>query len=154
MRWVFITAIAMSLFAPAARAVMPGEVLPDAALEARARNLSAELRCLVCQNQSIDDSAAPLARDLRMLVRERLVLGDTDEQVLSYLVARYGNYVLLKPPLQSDTLVLWIGPGLILALAGAVFAAYVRRSGRLADEPVAPLTDAERRQLAAHGGDD
>ncbi len=154
MRRVFIIAVALTLFTPAARAVMPGEVLPDAALEARARDLSAELRCLVCQNQSIDDSAAPLARDLRMLVRERLVLGDTDEQVLSYLVARYGNYVLLKPPLQGDTLLLWIGPGLILALAGAVFAAYVRRGGRLVDEPVAALTDAERRQLAARGGDD
>ncbi|HRX04273.1 MAG TPA: cytochrome c-type biogenesis protein CcmH, partial [Anaerolineae bacterium] len=91
---------------------MPDEVLADPALEARARTLSQDLRCLVCQNQSIDDSNAPLARDLRIIVRERLSAGDTDKQVIDYLVTRYGNYVLLKPPLQADTLLLWIGPAI------------------------------------------
>lgn len=134
---------------PAAFAVMPDEVLADPALEARARSLSLDLRCLVCQNQSIDDSAAPLARDLRIIVRERLSQGDTDQQVIDYLVLRYGNYVLLKPPLQADTVFLWIGPGLILAIAGAVFVAYARRRGSFPETPNTPLSEAEHQQLAA-----
>ena len=136
-------------FSPPAYAVMPDEVLADPALEARARSLSQELRCLVCQNQSIDDSAAPLARDLRIIVRERLTQGGTDQQVIDYLVARYGNYVLLKPPLQSDTVLLWIGPAIILAIASGVFATYVRRRRKPEDEWLVPLTEAERQQLAA-----
>src|SRR3954463_11503940 len=91
-------------------AVQPDEVLPDSALEARARTLSRELRCMVCQNQSIDDSDAPLARDLRLLVRERLTAGDSDAQVEDFLVARYGNFVLLKPPFEWHTALLWLTP--------------------------------------------
>jgi cytochrome c-type biogenesis protein CcmH len=100
-----------------AYAVEPGEALADPSLEARARDLSADLRCLVCQNQSIDDSHAPLAKDLRLLVRERLSAGDSDDQVRSYLVQRYGDFVLLKPPLRIGTLLLWGAP-LMLLLAG------------------------------------
>ncbi len=99
-------------------AVQPDEVLSDPALEARARVLSQELRCLVCQNQSIDDSDALLARDLRLLLRERLKSGDSDQQVLDFLVARYGEFVLLRPPLGWNTVLLWVTPGLLLAAAG------------------------------------
>ena len=101
-----------------AQAVEPGEALADPALEARARDLSADLRCLVCQNQSIDDSHAPLAKDLRLLVRERLAAGDSDEQVRSYLVQRYGDFVLLKPPLRIGTLLLWGAPLMVLLAGG------------------------------------
>jgi len=99
-------------------AVEPDEMLADPALEARAEALSKELRCVVCQNQSIDASSAPLARDMRLLVRERLLAGDTDAQTKAYLVDRYGNFVLLKPPLQAHTLLLWFGPLLILLVVG------------------------------------
>lgn len=105
-------------------AVEPDEVLPDPALEARARALSAELRCVVCQNQSIDDSNAPLARDLRILLRERLAAGDTDEEVKQFLVERYGTFVLLKPPFDARTLLLWLTPLIILAGAGALLYRY------------------------------
>ena len=101
-----------------AYAVEPGEVMADPALEARARNLSADLRCLVCQNQSIDDSHAPLAKDLRLLVRERLQAGDSDDQVRTYLVQRYGDFVLLKPPLRIGTLLLWGAPLMVLLAGG------------------------------------
>ena len=107
--------IALALLSPAcAWAVQPDEVLADPALEARARALSKELRCLVCQNQSIDDSAAPLARDLRVLVRERLTEGDNDQQVLDFLVARYGEFVLLKPRFAWHTVLLWLRPPAVL----------------------------------------
>ena len=134
-------------------AVMPDEVLADPALEARARTLSQDLRCLVCQNQSIDDSNAPLARDLRIIVRERLSAGDSDKQVIDFLVTRYGNYVLLKPPLQADTLLLWIGPAIAFLIAGAVFFAYIRRRPATGGEAPSPLTDDERRQIAELVGD-
>lgn len=101
-------------------AVTPQEVLPDKALEKRARDISAELRCLVCQNQSIDDSDAPLAHDLRILVRERLTAGDTNDQVREFIVARYGEFVLLKPPFSAETLLLWFMPVLALAAAGFI----------------------------------
>ena len=101
-----------------AYAVEPGEVMADPALEARARNLSTDLRCLVCQNQSIDDSHAPLAKDLRLLVRERLQAGDSDDQVRTYLVQRYGDFVLLKPPLRIGTLLLWGAPLMVLLAGG------------------------------------
>ena len=104
-----------------AHAVQPDEVLPDATLEARARALSKELRCMVCQNQSIDDSDAPLARDLRILVRERLKAGDSDPQVIDFLVARYGEFVLLRPRLHWHTALLWLGPPATL-LGGALVA--------------------------------
>src|SRR6201985_2024159 len=99
--------------APAARAVLPDEVMADPAKEARARELSRELRCMVCQNQSIDDSEAPLARDLRLLVRERLKAGDSNTQVLDFLVSRYGELVLLKPRFGWDTAVLWLAPAAV-----------------------------------------
>ena len=119
------------LLAPAVFAVQPDEVLADPDQEARARAVSAELRCLVCQNQSIDDSEADLAHDLRVLVRERIKAGDSDEAVRKFIVARYGDYVLLKPPFNADTLLLWAGPAILLLLeAGALFCVYRRhRSG-------------------------
>lgn len=110
------------------RAVQPEEMLQDAALEARARALGQDLRCVVCQNQSIDDSNAPLAHDLRVLLRERLQSGDSDQQAIDFIVARYGNFVLLKPPVHWNTLLLWTGPFLILLIAGVGFGHYVRRS--------------------------
>jgi cytochrome c-type biogenesis protein CcmH len=108
-------------------AVLPEEVLPDPALEARARVISQDLRCLVCQNQSIDDSNAPLAKDLRVIVRERLTAGDSNDQVFGYVVSRYGNYVLLKPPLQADTFLLWASPFIILVIALSVALIYLKR---------------------------
>jgi len=121
-----------------ARAVTPQEVLADKALEKRARELSAELRCLVCQNQSIDDSDAPLAHDLRVLVRERLTAGDTDDQVRDFVVARYGEFVLLKPPFNTETLLLWFMP--LLALGAAVV--ILRNSFRASREQSAAATSA------------
>lgn len=138
--------LAVALAAPA-RAVMPDEILPDPALEARARALSQELRCLVCQNQSIDDSNAPLARDLRVLVRERLVQGYSDRQVLDFVVARYGEFVLLRPPFGPATWALWIGPAAVFVVAGAGVAVWLRRRRRAGDEP-APLTEEELARLA------
>jgi cytochrome c-type biogenesis protein CcmH len=116
---VFIVLLAMVACITPAFAVQPDEILPDAALETRARQISGGLRCLVCQNQSIDDSDAPLARDLRLLVRERLKAGDSDDQVRAFLVQRYGEFVLLKPPLSATTLLLWAAPFLLL-LGGIV----------------------------------
>ncbi|GIQ73841.1 cytochrome c-type biogenesis protein CcmH [Bradyrhizobium sp. RD5-C2] len=111
-------AATLMLGAMPARAVLPDEIMADPAKEARARELSKELRCMVCQNQSIDDSEAPLARDLRLLVRERISAGDSDRQVIDFLVARYGEFVLLKPRLNEHTLVLWLTPPLALLLGG------------------------------------
>lgn len=124
-RFARLVAVATVLFGAInpAFAVEPDEILPDAKLEGRARAISADLRCLVCQNQSIDDSNAPLARDLRLLVRERLKAGDNDEQVHRYVVDRYGDFVLLKPPFRMSTLILWLAP--LIALFIAAFA--VRR---------------------------
>ena len=115
-------------------AVNPDEVLSDPALEGRARIISQDLRCLVCQNQSIDDSNAPLARDLRIIVRERLTAGDSNEQVIDYVVARYGNYVLLTPPFQKDTALLWLAPYLIFAAALAVSGFYFLRRSSVAED--------------------
>jgi cytochrome c-type biogenesis protein CcmH len=135
-----------SLAAPPAVAVQPDEILGDATLEARARALSRDLRCMVCQNQSIDDSDAPLARDLRVLVRERLTAGDSDEQVKDFLVARYGEFVLLKPPFEWHTALLWLTPLLaLLAGAVAIFAA-IRHRPAGAPTPV-PLSPDEERRL-------
>src|SRR3981189_3944078 len=120
MRWLKLIVVVLTLAAPVrAFAVQPDEVLADAALEARARVLSKELRCMVCQNQSIDDSDAPLARDLRILVRERLQAGDSDQRVIDFLVARYGEFVLLKPRFSLHTALLWLRPAALL-LIGAV----------------------------------
>ncbi|CAH2397261.1 cytochrome c-type biogenesis protein [Mesorhizobium escarrei] len=117
------------LFAGAALAVKPDEVLADPALEARARTLSEELRCMVCQNQSIDESDADLARDLRVLVRQRLVAGDTDRQVIDYIVSRYGEFVLLKPRFSLRNALLW-GTPVLLLLAGGIFIVLTTRSRR------------------------
>ena len=135
------------LISTRALAVEPSEMLPDSALEARARALSRELRCVVCQNQSVDDSAAEVAHDIRRAVRERLVAGDSDRQVLAYMTQRYGDYVLLDPPLKSSTLVLWLGAPLVL-LVGAIglFLAARRRSAVVAPTP---LNDVERARLDA-----
>lgn len=132
-----------------AQAVEPDEVLKDPALETRARDLSKILRCVVCQNQSIDDSNAPLARDLRILLRERLQAGDNDDEAIDYIVARYGNFVLLKPPLQLNTLLLWFGPALILFAAIFVYWNLVRRKpgGPGGEAPPTPLSEEERKQL-------
>src|SRR5215813_3446279 len=129
-----------------ALAVQPDEILPDATLEARARALSKELRCMVCQNQSIDDSDAPLARDLRVLVRERLQAGDSDHQVIDFLVSRYGEFVLLKPRFSPTTALLWLGPAaLLLVGVFALFVAARRSRGESAAATAEPakLTPAE-----------
>jgi cytochrome c-type biogenesis protein CcmH len=130
------------------QAVEPSEVLADPALETRARNLSKHLRCVVCQNQSIDDSNAPLARELRVLLRERLKAGDTDDAANDYIVARYGNFVLLKPPVQVNTLLLWFGPGIIFALALLGYWSLIRRRPETGADAVSQtLTAAEREEL-------
>ena len=126
MRRLAIILLALSLSAPAL-AVQPDEILKDPKLEGRARALSQELRCMVCQNQSIDDSDAPLARDLRVLVRERLTAGDSDTQVIDFLVARYGEFVLLKPRVTAHTLLLWLAPFAVLVMAAFGFLAAARR---------------------------
>jgi cytochrome c-type biogenesis protein CcmH len=135
-------------------AVQPDEMLSDPTLEARARALSEELRCMVCQNESIDDSEAPLAHDLRVIVRERIKAGDSDAQVLDFLVARYGEFVLLKPRLSWHTAALWgLPPGLLLVGIVMIYAAGRRRSGALAGQEPANLTAAEQARLAGllHG---
>ncbi|MFT4097456.1 MAG: cytochrome c-type biogenesis protein CcmH [Rhodoblastus sp.] len=145
MRRFRIALLAAALAAPfAAHAVQPDEMLPDRKLEQRAREISGGVRCMVCQNENIDDSNAPLARDLRLLVRERLTKGDSDDQVRDYLVARYGDFVLLKPPLKGSTLILWITPALVL-LAAAGFTLARMRGGKAA--PAAALTDEEVAEL-------
>ncbi|WP_426169995.1 cytochrome c-type biogenesis protein [Sandarakinorhabdus sp. DWP1-3-1] len=132
------------LLAAPTLAVQPDEMLPNPALEARAREISKELRCVVCQNQSIDDSDAPLARDLRIVVREQLTLGRSDDQIMDYVVQRYGQFVLLKPPVEGDTLPLWIGPFAVLGLGAIGLLAWTRRA-RPAE--VAPLTAAEAAEI-------
>jgi cytochrome c-type biogenesis protein CcmH len=133
-----------------AYAVQPDEIMADPAKESRARDLSRELRCMVCQNQSIDDSEAPLARDLRLLVRERIAAGDSDAQVIDFLVARYGEFVLLKPRLNSHTWLLWLLPPLALAAGGFALWSVGRRrakSADAADQSAATLTADEKARL-------
>jgi cytochrome c-type biogenesis protein CcmH len=129
-----------------AHAVEPGEMLKDPALEARARKLSQELRCVVCQNQSIDDSNAPLARDLRLLVRERLTAGDTDAQVLAFVEARYGEFVLLRPRFKPETLLLWLAP-LVLLGGAAVFLVRARTRLPVSDSGAQALSAGEQKRL-------
>jgi cytochrome c-type biogenesis protein CcmH len=147
----FVVLLLLAL-APPAFAVLPAERLADPALEARARALGAELRCLVCQNQSIDDSNADLAHDLRVLVRERLAAGDSDRQVIEYLTSRYGDYVLLKPPLRPATWLLWFGPAAMLAGGGAALVLTRRRRHASGEPP--PLSAEERQRLARLVGDE
>ena len=150
MRGMMAALVALTLLAvPAVHAVQPDEIMADPVKEARARELSRELRCMVCQNQSIDDSDAPLARDLRLLVRERIAAGDSNSQVLDFLVARYGEFVLLKPRFERKTMLLWLLAPLLLAGGGFALWRQNRRSRRDADGPVAPLTPDEEARLAA-----
>lgn len=149
MRFV-LAVLAALLFSPSAFAVQPDEVLKDQSLERRARDISSGLRCLVCQNQSIDDSDAQLAKDLRLLVRERLVAGDTDEQVRAYLVQRYGEFVLLKPTFSTHNMLLWLTPALVLMLGGiGAYTALRRRP-----QPPEALNEEERKALEALLGQD
>jgi cytochrome c-type biogenesis protein CcmH len=148
-RRVLLSACAALALAGAARAVTPDEQLADPKLEARARALSQELRCLVCQNQSIDDSAAPLAHDLRVILRERIAAGDTDRQAVDYLVRRYGDFVLLRPPFQADTWALWLGPVAVLLLGGTGVALYVRARSRTAEGALSVAEEAELARLLA-----
>ena len=150
MRILAAVALAVGLWSVPALAVQPDEVLSDPALEARARALSRELRCMVCQNQSIDDSDAPLARDLRILVRDRLNAGDSDAQVLDFLVARYGQFVLLRPHFGADTALLWLAPAGVLAIGviALVWFARRRRDAATAELPVDALSEAERARVA------
>jgi cytochrome c-type biogenesis protein CcmH len=147
-RFLLIVAAALALAGPA-RAVTPDEQLPDPRLEARARALSQELRCLVCQNQSIDDSAAPLAHDLRVILRERIAAGDTDRQAKDYLVRRYGDFVLLRPPFQADTWALWLGPLAVLLLGGAGVAVYMRGRSQAPESPLSAADEAAAARLMA-----
>jgi cytochrome c-type biogenesis protein CcmH len=152
MRRVLVAACFLALLGLSpARAVLPDEVMSDPAKEARARELSRELRCMVCQNQSIDDSEAPLARDLRLLVRERIAAGDSDPQVIDFLVARYGEFVLLKPRFERQTLALWLVPPLVLFGGGLALWFHVRRRAKAGPETGSPppLTPDEEARLAA-----
>ena len=148
-RWLYATLLAACLLAPAGHAATsPDEILADPALEERARALSRQLRCLVCQNQSIDDSDADLARDLRRLVRERLVAGDSDAEIIAFLTARYGDFVLLKPPVEPATWGLWFGPLAVLVVAAGGIVVYLRRRGPR-DQAGAPLSADEQARLDA-----
>jgi len=154
---LFLSLVSLLASAVPASAIRPDEILPDPALEERARTLSKELRCLVCQNQSIDDSEADLARDLRLAVRNRLLAGDSDADVIRFVTARYGDFVLLRPPFKTTTYLLWLGPPVILAAGAAMAWAFLRRRrgapeaarastvGPVAEPP--PLSEAEKRRL-------
>jgi len=131
---------------PAAAIVDPREMLPDPAQEQRAREIGRDLRCLVCQNQSIDDSKAGLARDLRQIVRERVAAGDSNEEVLAFVTARYGDYVRLTPPLSAMTVALWASPAVVLALGVVAVLGFYRRRVTFAAQP--PLSEEERARLA------
>ena len=147
-RLLMAVILALSVFAPLpAFAVNPDEVLADPVLEQRARNISAELRCLVCQNQSIDDSNADLARDLRLIVRQRIVGGDTDEQVMDYVVSRYGEFVLLKPRVSAKTYVLWGAPAALLVIGAFAALVYARGRNRPAPERLSPEEEARLKAL-------
>jgi cytochrome c-type biogenesis protein CcmH len=145
MKRIAFALLLIGTLATPAFAVNPDEVLADPALEARARAISAELRCMVCQNQSIDDSNAELAKDLRVLVRDRLKAGDSDEQVMDYIVSRYGEFVLLKPRVGLNTVLLWGMPVFLLVVGGAVIVRQVSRRRRSASTQ--PLSDEEQKTL-------
>ena len=140
-----VAILSTALTAPA-HAVRPDEMLADPALEGRAERVGAELRCLVCRNQSIEDSEADLAHDLRLLVRRRIAAGDSDAEVVAYIRSRYGDYVLLRPPFEIATLLLWGGPPLLLLLGGVAVFRFYRRRG---DAPAPPPLSAEERQRLA-----
>lgn len=143
-------ALAFSAAAPSG-AVQPDEVLADAGLEARARAISMHLRCMVCQNQSIDDSDASLARDLRILVRERLVAGDSDEQVIDYIVARYGEFVLLRPRMSWRNAALWASPVVLLLAGGLAIVVFTRRRAVASPEPLSAEENEALRKILGEG---
>jgi cytochrome c-type biogenesis protein CcmH len=145
--WLLLAPVVLTGWWPAT-AVEPKEMLADPTLEGRAREISRGLRCVVCQNESIDESDADLAHDLRVLVRERLVAGDSDEQVVQFIVDRYGDFVLLRPPVKPETYLLWASPAILLLLAGAVIALYLRRH-RGAGAIPQPLTAEEQARVDA-----
>ncbi len=149
-RWGFLVLLlGLLLTTPAPAAVSPDEMLENPAEEARARALAKELRCLVCQNQSIDDSDAALATDLRRIVRERILAGDTDIEIKNYLTARYGDFVLLAPPVKPATYLLWISPFVLLAMGAAGIVVFVRRNRVAPMEPQNSLSEDERHELDA-----
>ena len=145
--WISLAVCAVMFAMQPALAVQPNEILKDSQLEERARKLSAELRCLVCQNQSIDDSNAPLARDLRLLVRERLEAGDSDDAVMDFIVNRYGEFVLLRPRFGVHTLLLWLTPFLVLVMGVFMIRAVFRRRAALVTDTAGPLSEAEAKRL-------
>ena len=142
-----LTAAIACLASTPARAVTPDEMLADPVLEARARTISKDLRCLVCQNESIDESNADLAHDLRVLVRQRLTAGDSDEQAIQYIVSRYGKFVLLKPPVEPATYLLWFGPVIVVLLGAAGAVIHLRRRRPAAAGEPEPLSEDERRRI-------
>ena len=150
-RWLAVLLLAVSCLAafPGQAATNPDEILKDPALEQRARGLSKQLRCLVCQNQSIDNSDADLARDLRRIVREQLVAGKSDGEIIAYVTARYGDFVLLNPPVEPATWGLWFGPALVLVIAAAGLVVYVRARAGRPDHRPPDLDPEERRRLDA-----
>ena len=146
----FLVVLLLAAGPPAVDAATnPDEILADPALEQRARGLTKQLRCLVCQNQSIDDSDADLARDLRRIVREQLVAGKSDAEIIDYLTARYGDFVLLKPPFEPATWGLWLGPAAVLVIAALGIVAYVRTRAARPDAEMPDLSAEERRRLEA-----
>ena len=144
-----ITILSLILFVTPALAIQPDEILKDTVLEERARVISKELRCLVCQNQSIDDSDAPLARDLRVLVRERLQAGESDEEVINFVVDRYGDFVLLRPPVKASTLVLWLSPVAALIVGIFLLLTWFRKQKQLVPVQAKPLSEEEKKKLQA-----
>jgi cytochrome c-type biogenesis protein CcmH len=151
MKYLHAAILAITLFAPAASfAVDPDEMLSNPVLEARARAISRELRCMVCQNESIDESEAPLARDLRLLVRRRIMAGDSDQQIIDFLVSRYGEFILLKPPLSWNTLALWGAPPalLLIGIAMIIVVERRRRAGRRPAAQTPQLSAAEQARLS------
>lgn len=141
-------ALSLALIATPVLAVQPDEILADPVLEARARDLSKDLRCLVCRNENIDDSNADLARDLRLLLRERLIAGDSDAAAIAYIVDRYGEYVLLNPTSKGANLLLWIAGPVMLLVGGGIALAYLRRRRSETDSTTEALTPEEEKRLA------
>ena len=144
-----ITVLSLLLFVTPALAIQPDEILNDTVLEERARVISKELRCLVCQNQSIDDSDAPLARDLRVLVRERLQAGESDKEVINFVVDRYGDFVLLRPPVKASTLVLWLSPVAALFVGIFLLLTWFRKQKQFVPVQAEPLSNEEKEKLQA-----
>ena len=144
-----ITVLSLILFVTPALAIQPDEILKDTVLEERARVISKELRCLVCQNQSIDDSDAPLARDLRVLVRERLQAGESNEEGINFVVDRYGDFVLLRPPVKASTLVLWLSPVAALIVGIFLLLTWFRKQKQFVPVQAKPLSDEEKKKLQA-----